>query len=177
MQATRSFRSNGSNTLSSIFLWFSVLLISLGMLPNLIPYYFQLKYWGIKNDSWSASIDFQKTQRLLVRLLNMSFFSCLPFSGCSLETQKSIAIDAIFCYCICIWNVISIKVGNRLLTFSNWISSKLWCSKGGWSLFLYTSGNEWGMWNISFHIFEEGRGRVTTSEENYQFWTLLKEDE
>jgi len=44
MQVTRSFRSNGSNTLSSIFLWFSVLLISFGMLPHLIPYYFQLKY-------------------------------------------------------------------------------------------------------------------------------------
>tara|TARA_B100000579_G_C22708886_1_gene793533 strand:+ start:534 stop:782 length:249 start_codon:yes stop_codon:yes gene_type:complete len=43
MQITRSFRSNGSNTLSSLLLWFSVLLISLGMLPQLIPYYLHLK--------------------------------------------------------------------------------------------------------------------------------------
>ena len=45
MQLARSFRSNGSNTFSSLLLWFSVLLISLGTLPHLIPYYFQLNYW------------------------------------------------------------------------------------------------------------------------------------
>ena len=44
MHATRSFRTNGSNTLSSLFLWFSVFLISMGTLPHFIPYYFQLKY-------------------------------------------------------------------------------------------------------------------------------------
>ncbi|AIQ96134.1 hypothetical protein EW15_0042 [Prochlorococcus sp. MIT 0801] len=44
MQTTRSFRSNGSNTLSSIFLWFSVFLISLGTLPHLVPDYLKLKY-------------------------------------------------------------------------------------------------------------------------------------
>ena len=78
MPATRSFRSNGSNNLSSIFLWFSVLLISLGMLPHLIPYYFQLKYWVYKNDSGSSQTNPQKAQRLLGRWLNRSFFSCSP---------------------------------------------------------------------------------------------------
>ncbi len=44
MSATSGFRASGSNTPSSIFLWFSVLLISMGTLPYLIPYYLQLKY-------------------------------------------------------------------------------------------------------------------------------------
>ena len=78
MQATRSFRSNGSNTFSSIFLWLSVLLISFAMLPHLIPYYFQLKYLGKKNDSRSSQTHSQKTQRLLGGWLNRSFFSCSP---------------------------------------------------------------------------------------------------
>ena len=56
MQVTSVFKSKGSNALSSLFLWFSVLLISLATLPHLIPYYFQLKYWWNK-DSWFSQKD------------------------------------------------------------------------------------------------------------------------